>query len=92
MATATRAAGPASPATIERIIRALAAARPETGATVLGPAPCPIGRIRGRWRWHLLLKAPDAARLSGLARYVAARAPVRAGTRLVVDRDPASLL
>jgi len=75
-----------------RWLRALAAARPETGAAILGPAPCPIGRIRGRWRWHLLLKAPDAARLSGLARYVAARAPVRGGTRLVVDRDPASLL
>ncbi len=75
-----------------RWLRALAAARPEAGAVVLGPAPCPIGRIRGRWRWHLLLKAPDAGRLTRLAGYVAARAPARAGTRLVVDRDPASLL
>jgi primosomal protein N' (replication factor Y) len=75
-----------------RWLRALATARPEAGAVVLGPAPCPIERIRGRWRWHLLLKAPDADRLTRLVGYVAARAPARSGTRLVVDRDPASLL
>ena len=60
--------------------------------SVLGPAPCPIERIRERWRWHLLVKAPDDARLTRLVGYVAARAPVPAGARLVVDRDPASLL
>jgi primosomal protein N' (replication factor Y) len=75
-----------------RWLRALAAARPESGAVILGPAPCPIERIRGRWRWHLLVKAPDAPRLTRLVAYVADRAPVRSGTRLVVDRDPASLL
>ena len=69
-----------------------AAARPEAGAVILGPAPCPIERIRGRWRWHLLVKAPDAPRLTRLVAYVADRAPVRSGARLVVDRDPASLL
>lgn len=75
-----------------RWLRALASARPEAGAVVLGPAPCPIERIRARWRWHLLLKAPDAARLTRLVAYVADRAPVRSGTRLIVDRDPVSLL
>jgi len=73
-------------------LRALAAARPEAEATVLGPAPCPIERIRGRWRWHLLVKTPDAALLTRLVGYVAAKAPVRPPIRLVVDRDPTSLL
>jgi primosomal protein N' (replication factor Y) (superfamily II helicase) len=73
-------------------LRALLAARPDAGATVLGPAPCPLERVRDRWRWHLLLKARDAAALTRLARYVAARAPAGAGVRLVVDRDPAALL
>ena len=73
-------------------LRALAEARPEAGAAVLGPAPCPIERIRRRWRWHVLLKARDAARLTRLVRYVSARAPVPGGVRLVVDRDPVSLL
>jgi len=73
-------------------LRRLAAARPEAGATVLGPAPCPIERIRERWRWHVLVKAPDSARLTRLVGYVAARAPAPHGARLVVDRDPVSLL
>jgi primosomal protein N' (replication factor Y) len=73
-------------------LRALLATRPELQATVLGPAPCPIERIRERWRWHLLLKVPDAGPLTRLTRYLVARAPVPGGVRLVVDRDPVSLL
>ena len=73
-------------------LRALLAARPDVHATVLGPAPCPIERVRDRWRWHLLVKADDDAGLTRLAGYLVARAPVPVGARLVVDRDPASLL
>ncbi|HXY67907.1 MAG TPA: primosomal protein N' [Gemmatimonadales bacterium] len=73
-------------------LRALVAARPELGATVLGPAPCPVERARDRWRWHLLVKTPDDAALTRLAGYLASRAPVPAGARMVVDRDPASVL
>jgi primosomal protein N' (replication factor Y) len=73
-------------------LRALLAARPELEAAVLGPAPCPIERIRERWRWHLLLKAAAPGPLTRLVRYLAARAPVPGGVRLVVDRDPVSLL
>ena len=79
-------------AALGKWLRALAAARPESAATVLGPAPCPVGRIRGRWRWHVLLKAPDGERLTRLVGYVARRAPVRRGLRLTVDRDPVSVL
>ncbi len=75
-----------------RWLRALCAARPELEATVLGPAPCPIERIRARWRWHLLVRTRRGAALSRLAGYLAARAPSLAGARLVVDRDPVSLL
>jgi len=73
-------------------LRALLAARPDLGASVLGPAPCPIERIRERWRWHLLIKAAEPGPLTRLVRYLAARAPVPGGVRLVVDRDPVSLL
>ena len=73
-------------------LHALLAARPDVRATVVGPAPCPIERVRDRWRWHSLVKAADEAALTRLAGYLAARAPVPGGVRLVVDRDPASLL
>ena len=73
-------------------LRKLLAARPDVPATVLGPAPCPVERVRDRWRWHVLIKAAGDAELTRLAGYLAARAPVGAGAHLVVDRDPASLL
>lgn len=59
---------------------------------VLGPAPCPIERLRGRWRWHLLLKAEDAGELGALLRYTARKDPVTGPNRLEIDRDPESLL
>jgi primosomal protein N' (replication factor Y) len=59
---------------------------------VLGPAPCPIERLRGRWRWHLLLKSEDAGDLGRLLRYAAGKEPVAGSNRLEIDRDPESLL
>ena len=29
---------------------------------IIGPAPCPVERIKNRWRWHVLLKAENAGR------------------------------
>jgi len=73
---------------LKRLFRAREAGR----ADLVGPAPCPVARVRGRWRWHLLLRAADGARLTTLLGYVAARAPVPSGVRLVLDREPGSLL
>ena len=73
-------------------LRELFEARPASRAELLGPAPCPIERVRGRWRWHLLLRTKDASRLTQLAGYVAAHAPVPRPVRLVIDRDPVALL
>jgi primosomal protein N' (replication factor Y) len=61
---------------------------------IVGPAPCPIDRIKNRWRWHLLLKASHPGELSKLARYFAEKFPVsgEASLRLTIDRDPVALL
>ncbi|NIP84975.1 MAG: hypothetical protein GTO03_05215, partial [Planctomycetales bacterium] len=40
-----------------RWLHGLLSAQRIAGIDLLGPAPCPIDRIRGRWRWHLLLKS-----------------------------------
>jgi primosomal protein N' (replication factor Y) (superfamily II helicase) len=56
--------------------------------TVLGPAPCPISRLKGRWRWHVLVKAAEPRALGRVV-----RAWRTAGGRgVVVDRDPVALL
>jgi primosomal protein N' (replication factor Y) (superfamily II helicase) len=59
--------------------------------TVLGPAPCPLVRLKERWRWHVLLKGPSEA-LGRVVRYAARRIKRQGETRLVIDRDPVSLL
>ncbi|HHQ47480.1 MAG TPA: primosomal protein N', partial [Acidobacteria bacterium] len=33
------------------------------GVRLRGPAPAPLERLRGRWRWQLLISAPDRGRL-----------------------------
>jgi len=51
---------------VERVANAAAealAAHPVTGIEVLGPAPQALARLRGRHRWHLLIKGRHAGRL-----------------------------
>ncbi len=64
------------------------------GIQLLGPAPCPISKIKDRYRWRFLIKSQSAAKLSKLSAYLAERCPVvrNADVRLIVDRDPVSLL
>ena len=74
---------------IQRLVR-----RSEGTTEIVGPAPCPIDRIKSRWRWHLLLKATHPGELTKLARYFAERFPVpgEASLRITIDRDPVALL
>jgi primosomal protein N' (replication factor Y) (superfamily II helicase) len=59
--------------------------------TVLGPAPCPLVRIKDRWRWHVLLKGPSES-LGRVVRYAARRLKREGKVRLVIDRDPVTML
>ncbi|HXI21186.1 MAG TPA: primosomal protein N', partial [Gemmatimonadales bacterium] len=58
---------------------------------VLGPAPAALARIKGRWRWHVVLRGEGEA-LGRIVRYATEHLPQPAGTRVVIDRDPVSLL
>ncbi|MEX2465397.1 MAG: primosomal protein N' [Gemmatimonadota bacterium] len=68
--------------------------RPELGGVELvGPAPAPIERLHGRWRWHFLLRAESPKALGAAARAVVTRFRLPAGdVRLALDRDPVALL
>jgi len=73
--------------------RALIADRVESEVEAVGPAPCPIDRLRDRWRWHFLLKSGRPGPLGGVLRAIyARRSPTDAGLRLEIDRDPESLM
>ncbi|MBI4500733.1 MAG: primosomal protein N' [Gemmatimonadetes bacterium] len=76
-------------------LRGLVAARAEGVVEIVGPSPAPLERIKGRWRWHLLVRSPDPSRLGRILRYTAARSPAaraRKNIRVAIDRDPVSLL
>jgi primosomal protein N' (replication factor Y) len=75
-------------------LHALVARREPGALSIIGPAPCPVDRVKQRWRWHLLLKAAEASPLTRVCRYFASRFPVpnAYGLRVTVDRDPVSLL
>ncbi len=80
----------------EQVARAAAAAvRGTTGLDVLGPAPAPIERLRGRFRWQILLRGRDGALVRASARRArdAVRTQARkADVRVLVDVDPYSML
>jgi primosomal protein N' (replication factor Y) len=59
-------------------------------AEVLGPAPAPIARLRGKHRWQVLLRAQEHGPLQRLARALR-QEPLPAGVEMVVDVDPAAL-
>ncbi len=62
-----------------------------------GPAPAPMYRVKGRFRWQLLVSTPDhktmstliAAMVAGVAEVAQA---VGKDTRVVIDRDPVRML
>jgi primosomal protein N' (replication factor Y) (superfamily II helicase) len=78
-------------ATAERVaawLRRANAERLDGALTVLGPAPCPIARLQGRWRWHVLVKSATPRAIGRVVRTWGRR-----GRRtVIVDRDPTSLL
>ncbi len=70
------------------------AGRDLPGIRIVGPAPCPLERLRGRSRHHLLLKSATASALDDALWDLACREKelLAAADRLEIDRDPLSLL
>jgi primosomal protein N' (replication factor Y) len=75
-------------------LRELIATRAGDEVIVVGPAPCPIERIKSRWRWHVLLKTDHPGELTRVGRYFMERfeVPSTAQLRVTLDRDPVALL
>ena len=61
-----------------------------SGLKVLGPAPAPLGKLRGEYRAQLLLKGPQRKRMrEALLAAIAARPDLQ--RRVMVDVDPVSV-
>ena len=77
--------------------RELRRARPEGRVVdVLGPAPSPLARLVGRWRYQLLLRGwqtgPFRRWLDAHAHLLLAGGRERRGVRITVDVDPRSVM
>jgi primosomal protein N' (replication factor Y) len=81
--------GAASRAAAETATR-LAVPLPD-GVRLRGPAPAPIERIRGAWRWQILLNAPNREALRRVIEAVESNPPGRT-VKMIVDVDPLSTL
>jgi primosomal protein N' (replication factor Y) (superfamily II helicase) len=86
----TEAAAAARGTRVAEWLRRANAERLEGALTVLGPAACPIARLHGRWRWHVLVKAGEPRVLGRVMR--AWRGQGRPAALIVADRDPISML
>ena len=66
---------------------------PSHGVRLLGPAPAPIARIKGRTRWQLLIKGPTHASFSPLLDLIESRLPeLPSSVKVVIDVDPTAML
>ncbi|MCL4425213.1 MAG: primosomal protein N', partial [Firmicutes bacterium] len=61
-------------------------------AQVLGPVPAPLPRLRGNFRWQILLKGAEIDLLRGVLRRALSSRNWTARVRISVDVDPVSLL
>ncbi|MHB9131741.1 MAG: replication restart helicase PriA [Armatimonadota bacterium] len=60
------------------------------GVVVNDAAPCPLERLRGRYRYHIVLRGQDRPTLLRLARQLQDLTPPRS-VHVVIDVDPLSL-
>ena len=76
-------------------VSGLLVARRVREVALIGPAPCPIDRIRARWRWHFILRSGSVKMLGKVSRYFFEKYHVpanKAELRIAIDRDPVQLL
>ncbi|WP_298272954.1 primosomal protein N' [Geobacter sp.] len=84
----------ATEAEAERLAAYLRSRRTEQACRVeiLGPAPAPLAKLRGRFRWQILLKAPHRSALHRLLIRARREYAPPSGIRLHVDVDPMDLM
>ena len=67
----------------------------ETGVEILGPAPAPLSKIEGKFRWHLLLRSADAEKIGQLFKRFTDEPPTIIKSKaieFVIDIDPTNTL
>jgi primosomal protein N' (replication factor Y) len=66
--------------------------RHEAQARVLGPAPCPFSKLRGKYRFQIQLQGPDGEKLRTSVREATAELKRPEDVQWIVDVDPLDML
>ena len=67
----------------------------ETSVEILGPAPAPLSKIEGKFRWHLLLRGTDPKKIGQLFKRFTDEPPTIIKSKaieFVIDIDPTNTL
>ena len=64
----------------------------ETEARVLGPAPCPFARLKGKYRFQIQMQGPDGERLRAAVAAATAGLEPPEGVQWIADVDPVDML
>jgi len=67
-------------------------AEPVGGTRVLGPAPCPFARLRGKYRFQIQVQGPDGEKLRAAVRQATADLQPPEDVQWIVDVDPVDML
>ncbi len=68
------------------------AAEKTPGSSVLGPAACPIGQVKGSTRMHVLIKAKSSGDVQALLVHIGRPHRPRGVQKVIVDVDPLTIL
>jgi len=87
---AEKATAPFAAHVAERLAAALD--RHEARARVLGPAPCPFSKLRGKYRFQIQLQGADGDTLRACVREATAELKPPADVQWIADVDPLDML
>lgn len=59
---------------------------------ILGPAPCPLSRIKSKYRWHVTLKGNRVVKMVAVIKAISRKFSTPSDIRFFIDVDPTSLM
>jgi primosomal protein N' (replication factor Y) len=83
------------PGAVKEAAKALAAVLRQLappGWTILGPSPAVIAKVRGNFRWHVMVKSPEGSDLSALIADAVSRYTPHDGVSVAPDVDPLDVM
>lgn len=78
--------------TLEELASGLAQRLPPNDVRILGPSPCPLAKLKGLYRWHIVIKNSGAEDVSNVVQECMADLSPSKRSGVSVDVDPVAML